>query len=158
MKPKTFHDSEAVLSQLVLPYQANASGNIHGGEVMKLMDSTAAVSAMKYSGTDVVTVRVDELCFKKPIHIGEHITCRANVVFTGKSSMEVFVTVEAEEIKKSEKQIALTAFFTMVAVDSHGHPIQVPALEFSNEAYIQKLYFAGQSRYLNHKHKKQEEH
>jgi acyl-CoA hydrolase len=156
MEPKKFQDSEAILAQLVLPYQANTSGNVHGGEIMKLMDSTAGVSAMKYSGTNVVTARVDELCFKQPIHIGEHVMCRANVVFAGHSSMEVFVTVESEDLKKGEKQLALTAFFTMVALDENGRPTAVPPLEFSSEPYIQKLYIAGQNRYMKHRRKKQE--
>ena len=84
---KTYADSEAVLAEMLLPYQANASGNIHGGEIMKLMDSTAGVSAMKYSGSDAVTARVDELQFKQAVHIGEHIICTGHVVYTGKTSM-----------------------------------------------------------------------
>lgn len=149
---KTYADSEAVLAEMLLPYQANASGNIHGGEIMKLMDSTAGVSAMKYSGSDAVTARVDELQFKQAVHIGEHIICTGHVVYTGKTSMEVFVTVEVEDLKTSKKTIALTAFFTMVAVDEKGRPIPVPPIEFSSEPYLRGLYFEGQRRYESHRH------
>ena len=150
---KKYRDSEAVLAQMLLPYQANASGNIHGGEIMKLMDSTAGVSAMKYAHSNVVTARVDELQFKRPVHVGDHIICTAHVVYTGYSSMEVFVTVETENLLTGKINIALTAFFTMVAVDENGKQIPVTPIEFSNEPFIQKLYFEGQRRYESHRHK-----
>lgn len=149
---KTFKDSEAILAEILLPYQANAAGNIHGGEIMKLMDSTAGVSAMKYSGSNVVTARVDELQFKQPVHIGEHVICTGHVVYTGKTSMEVFVTVEVEDLMTGKVTIALTAFFTMVAVNGQGKPIPVPQIEFSNEPFLRALYFEGQRRYESHRH------
>lgn len=150
---KTYYDSEAVLAQMVLPAQTNPTGNIHGGEIMKLMDSTAGVSAMKYSRRSVVTARVDEIQFKHPIHVGEHVTCTAHVVYVGHSSMEVFVTVESENLLTGEIKIAQTAFFTMVAVDENGNPTYVEPLEFSSEPYIRYLYFEGQRRYESHRNK-----
>ena len=152
MQTKTYKDSEAILSEMLLPYQANTLGNIHGGEIMKLMDSTAGIAAMKYSGKDAVTARVDELQFKQPVHVGAHIICKAHVVYTGRTSMEVFVTVENEDIKTGRKTVALTAFFTMVAVDENGRPTPVPPIEFSREPYIRLLYFEGQRRYDAHRH------
>lgn len=152
-KLKTYYDSEAVLAQMVLPAQTNPAGNIHGGEIMKLMDSTAGVSAMKYSRSAVVTARVDEIQFKHPIHVGEHVTCTAHVVYTGRSSMEVFVTVESENLLTGKVKIALTAFFTMVAVDENGKPTPVEPIEFSSEPYIRLLYFEGQRRYESHRNK-----
>ena len=154
MQPKTFYDSTVSLSQVVLPYQSNPAGYIHGGEIMKLMDSAAGASAMKYSKSDIVTARVDELCFKTPIRIGELVTCTANVVYTGYSSMETFVTVESENLQTGEKHIALTAFFTMVALDSTRRPVQAPPIEFSDDAYIKKLYAEGEKRYLDHSKRK----
>lgn len=156
-KAKTYQDSEAVLAEMLLPYQANAAGNIHGGEIMKLMDSTAGVSAMKYSRTNVVTARVDELMFKQPVHIGEHVVCTAHVVYTGTSSMEVFVTVEAENLTTGRRVIALTAFFTMVAVDENGKPTPVDPIEFSDEPFLRLLYFEGQRRYEANKHRQSRE-
>lgn len=150
---RTYYDSEAILAQMVLPAQTNPSGNVHGGEIMKLMDSTAGVSAMKYSRTGVVTARVDEIQFKHPIHVGEHVTCTAHVVYVGHSSMEVFVTVETENLYTGEVKIAQTAFFTMVAVDENGKPTAVPPLEFSSEPFVRLLYFEGQRRYDAHRNK-----
>jgi acyl-CoA hydrolase len=154
MHSKTFYDSKAVLAELVLPYQSNAAGNIHGGEIMKMMDSTAGVAAMKYSQTDVVTARVDELCFKLPIHIGELVTCTAHVVYAGKTSMETFVTVESENTQTGSKKIALTAFFTMVALDHHGKPCRVPSMKVLDEPFVQRLYREGEKRYFEHNRRK----
>lgn len=150
---KTYKQSKAVMATVLLPYQANASGNIHGGEIMKLMDSTAGVSAMKYSRNNVVTARVDEIQFKRPVHIGDHLICTAYVVYTGRSSMEVFVTVECENLIEGTTEISLTAFFTMVAIDSDGKSVSVEKIEKSEEPFFAKLYDEGKKRYESHRHK-----
>ena len=146
---------EAVLAQMVLPFQANPAGNVHGGEIMKMMDSTAGVAAQKYCRTNVVTARVDELQFRRPICVGSLVTCKGQVIYTGSSSMEVFVTVESENLqKKSEPEIALTAFFTMVSLDENNTPQKVEPLDISNAtAYELKLYSEGEKRYLSRKNR-----
>ena len=154
MQFKTFCDSKTTLAQICLPHQTNSSGNIHGGEMMKMMDSAAGVAAMKYSGTNVVTARVDELCFKHSVHIGELVTCCANVVYAGKSSMETFVTVEAENPLDGTRKIALTAFFTMVALDENGVPHPVPSMKEPKDYFEKKLYEEGMKRYLKYKKRK----
>ena len=154
MQFKTFNDSKTTLAQICLPHQANSSGNIHGGEMMKMMDSAGGVAAMKYAGTNVVTARVDELCFKLPVHIGELVTCRANVVYAGKSSMETFVTVEAENPQQGTRKIALTAFFTMVALDKNSVPCLVPPMKEPENFFERKLYEEGKERYLKYKKRK----
>ncbi len=116
MESQTMKHSHSILAQLVLPMQANPAGNVHGGEIMKMMDSAAGVAAQKHAHTNVVTARVDELNFKKPVLVGELVTCKAQVIYAGRSSMEVFVTVESEDLITGNKQIALTAFFTMVSL------------------------------------------
>lgn len=145
--------TEAILAQMVLPYQANPAGNVHGGEIMKMMDSTAGVAAQKYSHANVVTARVDELQFRRPICVGSLVTCRGQVIYTGTSSMEVFVTVESENLqKKSTPEIALTAFFTMVALDEDGIPKKIEPLDISAASpYELKLYKEGENRYLSRK-------
>ncbi len=146
----------SVLAQLVLPLQANAAGNVHGGEIMKMMDSAAGVAAQKHARTNVVTARVDELEFRKPVYVGNLVTCTAQVIYTGHTSMEVFVTVEAEDLTDGKgPQIALTAFFTMVSLDKHGIPKQVPPVNLSGDAYDQKLYNEGKKRYLENKAKQE---
>lgn len=141
---------EAVLSQIVLPFQANTAGNVHGGEIMKMMDSAAGAAAQKHCHTNVVTACVDELRFKKPVLVGNLVTCIAQVIYVGNSSMEVFVTVEAEDLMTSHgPQIALTAFFTMVSLDTNGKPKPVPKINTHFPSpYEEKLYHAGEARHL----------
>ena len=111
-----------------MPHQANVAGNIHGGEIIKLMDSTAYATARRYARTNVVTARVDEVEFHLPIFIGDLVICTAQVVYVGNSSMEIVVIVEVEDLETEGKKRALTAFFTMIALDKKGRPTKVPEL------------------------------
>lgn len=150
------NDRTITLAEMVLPYQANPAGNVHGGEIMKLMDSAAGVAAQKYAKTNVVTARVDELRFRCPVYVGNLVTCTAQVIYTGNSSMEIFVTVEAEDVaKEHDSKIALTSFFTMVSLDKNGIPQKVPSLNPDTlSAYDKKLYYEGEKRYFRHKSNK----
>lgn len=155
METKTIKDSFSILAQVVLPMQANPAGNVHGGEIMKLMDSAAGVAAQKHAHTNVVTARVEELNFKKPVLVGELVTCKAEVIYAGRSSMEVFVTVESEDLVLGKKQIALTAFFTMVSLDKSGRPSEVPKIVYDEDnAYETKLYHEGEKRHKMHNERK----
>ena len=151
MEGKTIAHSRAVMSQIMLPSQANPSGNVHGGEVMKMMDNTAYVVAVRHAHTNIVTARVDELEFHTPVFVGALVTCRAELVYVGRSSMEVFVTVEAEYLKHEEPpQMALTAYFTMVALDDDGVPCPVPPLLLTTPEEEER-YRRGKLRYDRHK-------
>jgi acyl-CoA hydrolase len=153
LKTKTINDTKAFLSDVMLPSQANPNGNVHGGEIMKMMDNCGSVAAMKHAKKTVVTVRVDELVFYKPIFVGQLVICEANLVFVGKSSMEVKVTVKVEDVMKyTPTEIALTAFFTFVALDEKSKPCEVPSLEILSEEE-QALFDLGKKRYLAHKEK-----
>lgn len=151
---KRQEESIAVSAQMILPEQANPSGNIHGGEVMKMMDSTAAIAAMRHAHSNVVTARVDELIFKKPIHIGEYVICTGRVVYAGNTSMEVFVTIESENLKTGMRQIALTSFFTMVAIDDDNKPYQVPQVLPGDDAFSLRLFEAGRERYRKNRERR----
>ena len=129
MESQTMKHSHSILAQLVLPMQANPAGNVHGGEIMKMMDSAAGVAAQKHAHTNVVTARVDELNF--------------------------IVTVESEDLITGNKQIALTAFFTMVSLDENGKPSPVPKLVYDeNNAYESKLYKVGEKKHILHNQRK----
>lgn len=155
MKSKFMKESFSVLAQMVLPMQANPAGNVHGGEIMKMMDSAAGVAAQKHAHTNCVTARVEELNFKKPILVGELVTCKSQVIYAGHSSMEVFVTVESEDLITDKRQIALTAFFTMVSLDKNGKPSEVPELLYDDDnAYETKLYREGEKRHKLHNKRK----
>lgn len=151
MTIKKQEDSIAISAEQVLPHQANPAGNVHGGEIIKMMDSTAGIAAQKHCHTNVVTARVDELCFKKPVRIGDYVKCTARVVYAGVSSMEVFVTVESENLYTGETQIALTAFFTMVSLDEHDKPAVVPQVDKGTDTYSRLLYATGERRYQENK-------
>ena len=141
-----------VLSQLMLPNQANGSGNVHGGEIMKMMDNAAGTVAMKYSKGDVVTARVDELMFHKPVMIDAFVSCTAEIVFVGNTSMEVLVTVETDDLTTDDgPEIALTAFFTMVALDDNRQPRKIPSYTPDTEEEWNRYRQAEERRELYRK-------
>ena len=153
---KSSADSRIVISQVMMPSQANVAGNVHGGEIIKLMDSAAYAAARRYARSNVVTARVDELEFHLPIFIGDMVIASAQVVYVGKSSMEVAVNVDVEDLEGGDRTRALSAFFTMVALDKKGRPNMVPELLLDTAA--EKAAFAeGKRRHETHKMKKQAE-
>lgn len=150
---KSSSESKIVISAVMMPSQANVAGNIHGGEIIKLMDSTAYASARRYARSNVVTARVDELEFHLPIFIGDLVICTAQVVYAGTSSMEVAVNVEVEDLECEGRKKALSAFFTMVSLDKKGRPNVVP--ELIVETPDEKAAFEeGKKRYESHKTKR----
>jgi len=120
------------MTELVTPSMANFSGNMHGGELLKLLDKVAYTCAMRYSGSYAVTLSVDNVLFKQPIHIGEMVTCLATVNYTGRSSMEIGIKVIAENIQEKTVRHTHSCFFTMVAMKD-GRPTPVPTLEIKND-------------------------
>ena len=143
-----------VISEVMMPSQANPNGNVHGGEIMKIMDSAAYAAARKYARSNVVTARVDELEFHSPILIGDLVTCTAEIVFVGHSSMEIAVTVEVEDLdQEGRPQRALSAYFTMVALDRNSRPKSVPPLILDTED-AKRAFEEGRQRYEAHKARK----
>jgi len=116
------------MSVLMTPDTANFSGNVHGGTILKLLDQVAYACASRYAGTYVVTLSVDQVMFRQPIHVGELVTFLASVNHTGSSSMEIGIKVIAENIRTQENRHVNSCFFTMVAVDEAGKPTAVSPL------------------------------
>jgi len=133
MEPKSAAVSRLTMAQSVLPSQANAAGNMHGGEVMKLMDSAAGVVAARHCHCNVVTLSVDRLYFKEPIFIGDLVICDAEIIYTGRTSMEVYVTVTVENLSRGEQRPALEGYFILVALDRNHRPTPVPPLLLESE-------------------------
>lgn len=150
---KSPFESRLVISEVMMPNQANVAGNIHGGEIIKLMDSTAYAAARRYARSNVVTARVDELEFHLPIFIGDLVICTAQVVYVGKSSMEVAVNVEVEDLESEGRKRALSAFFTMVSLDKKGRPNVIPELTIDTPE-DKEAFEEGKKRYEAHKLKK----
>jgi len=110
---------------LMTPDMANFSGHVHGGAMLRLLDQVAYACAARYSGSYVVTVSVDQVTFREPVHVGELVTFLACVNHTGNKSMEVGVRVESENIRSRTKRHVITCYFTMVTVDEQGKPTPV---------------------------------
>lgn len=117
------------MTVLMTPDMANFSGNVHGGAILKLLDQVAYACATRYAGLYVVTLSVDQVVFRQPIHVGEMVTFLASVNFTGNSSMEIGIKVIAEDIRNKVVRHANSCFFTMVAVDEAFRPTTVPKLQ-----------------------------
>ena len=152
-KHKPVSASRTILSDMILPSQANPQGNVHGGEIMKIMDNCAGVAAMRHAHRNCVTARVDELLFIHPVYVGELLICEAQLVYVGRTSMEIEVKVFVEDLgdgQEGEKTMALTAFFTFVALDKYGKPCEVPALDIETEEE-RAAFREGEKRYLRHK-------
>lgn len=116
------------MTELMTPDLANFSGKVHGGALLNLLDRVAFSLASRYSGRYAVTLSVDQVTFKEPINVGELVTFRASVNFAGRTSMEIGVRVEAENIRTGTVRHTNSCYFTMVAVDDTGRPAEVPAL------------------------------
>lgn len=120
--------AELTMSVLMTPDTANFSGNVHGGTILKLLDQVAYACASRFSGGYVVTLSVDQVLFKEPIFVGELVQFLATVNYVGRTSMEVGIRVEAQNIQKRTVRHTNSCYFTMVAVDEDGQPREVPNL------------------------------
>lgn len=120
---------ELTMTVLMTPDMANFSGNVHGGTILKYLDSVAYACASRYSGAYVVTLSVDQVMFLQPIHVGELVTFLASINYTGTTSMEVGIRVVTENIQQRLVRHANSCYFTMVAVDAQRKPVAVPTLE-----------------------------
>jgi acyl-CoA hydrolase len=107
---------------------ANVAGNVHGGQIMKLCDDAAVIAATRLAGGRVVTAAVDGMRFRSPIHVGDLITLRATVNATWRTSMEVGVRVESEDVRAATVSHTCTAYFTMVALGADEKPLPLPPL------------------------------
>lgn len=121
-------ESEAVLTELMMPNHANIMGNVFGGHLLALVDRVAAVAAIRHSHKPCVTVSVDKVDFREPIHVGELITAFARVNFAGRTSMEVGVKVIAENVLTGEKRHTNSCYLTYVALNDTGEPSPVPSI------------------------------
>lgn len=117
------------MTVLMTPDTANFAGNVHGGTILKHLDGVAYACATRYSGNYVVTLSVDKVFFRQPVHVGELVTFLASVNFTGRTSMEIGIKVITENIRKGQVRHACSCYFTMVAVDENGRPFPIPKLE-----------------------------
>lgn len=139
---------QLAMTVLMTPDMANFSGNVHGGTILKLLDQAAYACASRYASQYVVTLSVDQVMFRQPIHVGELVTFLASVNYTGTTSMEIGVKVITENIRAQVNRHANSCFFTMVAVDENGQPTAVPPLEPKSPEEIRRFQAAQIRREL----------
>ena len=125
------HPSESILTQWMGPTDANVAGNVHGGTIMKLCDEVAGIAAIRHCGLRVVTAAVDRMTFLHPVFVGNLLTLRASVNAAWRTSMEVGVRVESEDVRSGTVLHTSTAYLTMVAIGDDGRPAQVPPVTAS---------------------------
>ncbi|MDP5158151.1 MAG: acyl-CoA thioesterase [Flaviramulus sp.] len=125
---KQIKDSQITISELMLPSHSNFSGKIHGGYILNLMDQIAFACASKHSRNYCVTASVNKVDFLNPIDVGELVTLKASINYTGRTSMVVGVRVESENIQTGEKKHCNSSYFTMVAKDENGKNVLVPGI------------------------------
>jgi len=145
-KGRTVGHSAIEMAQLMLPHQTNPAGFVHGGELMKLMDNAAGVVAARHSRANPVTARVEDINFRGPVRLGDLVLVHAEVTFVSRSSMEVQIRVEAENLLTGERRDVLTAYYIMVAVDIDGKSVEAPTLIVSTEEE-ERLFNEGLARY-----------
>ena len=128
LDPRPMSASRTIISQVMLPNDANPMGNIHGGSIMKLADAATAVSAMRHCGRQVVTVALDHMDFQQPAYIGDLISITCQVDYVGRTSMVVHAIVEAENPTSGKKVLTSSCYLTFVALNEEGRPMPVPPL------------------------------
>ena len=133
MEGKRIKDSQVTIVQQMTGQDANLSGNVHGGVVMKQIDSTAGIVAARHACRNVVTASIDRLDFHSPVYIGDLLTLKASMNMVGRTSIEVGVRVEAENFLTGEVRHTASAYLTFVALGSDGRPTEVPPLLLETE-------------------------
>jgi uncharacterized protein (TIGR00369 family) len=138
MEGKRVEESSAVMSQLMSHQDTNLAGNVHGGVIMKLIDTAAGVAAVRHARSNVVTASIDRLDFHHPVFVGDLLTLRANLNFIGRTSMEVGVRVETENPMTGVRRHTASAYLTYVALDRDGRPMPLPPLILETEEEMRR--------------------
>ena len=136
---KLIKDSQLTITELMLPSNSNFSGKIHGGYILNLMDQIAFACASKHSENYCVTASVNKVDFLNPIEVGELVTMKASINFTGRTSMVVGLRVESENIRTGEKKHCNSSYFTMVAKDENGKSTSIPGILLTNDDEVRRF-------------------
>ncbi len=138
-KYKRTEESRLTITELMLPSHSNFSGKIHGGYILSLMDQIAFACASKHSGNYCVTASVNRVDFKNPVDVGNLLTLKASVNYTGTTSMVIGIRVEAENIQKGFVKHCNSSYFTMVAKNEKGEKAAVPGLILDSEEDVRRF-------------------
>lgn len=156
MEGKRIKESSVIIAQVMIPQDANPSGNVHDGVIMKLIDTAAAVVASRHSRCNTVTASIDRLDFHHPVFVGDLLFFKAGMNMTGRTSMEVGVRVESENLMSGDVRHTASAYLTFVALDKDGLPQPVPPLIILTEEEKRRNHEAKSRREMRLAERKQE--
>lgn len=143
---RTVHETVHQTSQIMMPQHANALGHVFGGVIMSMVDTTAAVSAMRHARMTCVTASVDRVDFREPVHIGDLVIMHSSVNYVGRTSMEVGVRVETENLLDGVRRHTNSCYLTFVAIDRNGRPVEVPPIVAETSIEIRRFHAAQERR------------
>lgn len=144
------YECTVLMSHMMLPNNANPDGNVHGGDIMKMIDNAAGVVAMKHARSTVVTAAIDRLDFHRPVYIGNLLILKASLNATGRSSMEIGVRVEAEDLRKGTNTHIASAYLTFVALDEKQKPVAVPPYKPKDPEAVRRCREAAERKECIH--------
>ena len=130
----------------MMPQHSNNLDHVFGGVILAMMDTASAVSAIRHARMNCVTVSVDRVDFREPIHVGDLVIMKCSVNFVGRTSMEVGVRVEAENLQTGIRRHTNSCYLTFVAIDRNGRPVEVPRLIAETEDEIRRFEAARARR------------
>ena len=128
IEPKKISESRVEIAQVMMPEHSNAAGNVHGGYILKLVDQAGAIVAARHTHLNCVTASLDRMDFISPVFIGNLTFAKASVNFTGRTSMEIGVRIEAECLKTGTHTHVGSAYLTFVALDADDKPVAIPQI------------------------------
>ncbi|MFW9818801.1 MAG: acyl-CoA thioesterase [Candidatus Thorarchaeota archaeon] len=128
MEDKKVSESQIEIAQVMYPEHANPAGNVHGGHILKLVDQAAAIAGARHTHCNVVTASVDRMDFISPVFVGNVVFAKASVNYTGKTSMEIGVRIEAECLRTGTHTHVGSAYLTFVALDDNDKPTEIPQI------------------------------
>jgi acyl-CoA hydrolase len=142
---RTVRETQHETSQMMLPQHSNNLGLVFGGVILAMMDTASAVCAIRHSRTICVTASVDRVDFREPIHLGDLVIMKCSVNYVGRTSMEVGVRVESEDLQTGNRRHTNSCYLTFVAIDRNGRPVEVPRLVPESEDELRR-YEAAKAR------------
>lgn len=143
---RTVSESQHETSEIMMPGHANNLGHVFGGVVLGMMDRAAAVAAIRHARQTCVTASIDRVDFREPIHLGDLVVMKASVNYVGRTSMEVGVRVEAEDLQTGNRRHTNSCYLTFVSVDRNGRPIEVPDIRPETAEEIRRYQAALERR------------
>lgn len=147
LAPKSPNESKAEMTVRMFPSDANPAGNVFGGEILKQIDLIAGLVTQRHARTNTVTASIDRVNFLKPVFVGNALILNARLNYVHRSSMEVEIRVEAEDLMTGNRTLTNTAFVTVVALGPNGRTIEVPPLMLENED-DKRRFAEGEGRML----------